>query len=81
MDFKPIDIPVIGKPGFEINITLMVYLDLDVALSHTKKIHLLAIDQSLEVTTYAKQMNFLMVLEIFHDSQKGGVRCFLILFH
>ena len=52
MDFKPIDKPVVGRPcRFEINIKQFDGSPLgpdDVALSHTKKIHLLAIDQSLE---------------------------------
>ena len=52
MDFKPIDVPTPGKPcRFEINIKQFDGSPLgpdDIALSHTKKIHLLAIDQSLK---------------------------------
>lgn len=52
MDFKPIDTPEVGKScRFEINIKQFDGSPLgpdDVALSHTEKIHLMAIDESLE---------------------------------
>ena len=52
MDFKAIDTPVNGKKSrFEINIKQFDGSPLgpdDVALSHTQKIHLLAIDESLQ---------------------------------
>ncbi len=51
IDFKPIDEPTAGKPcRFEINIRQFDGSPLgpdDVALSHTRKIHLLAINESL----------------------------------
>ena len=52
LDFKPIDKPIVGQPcRFEINIKQFDGSPLgpdDVARSHTKKIHLMAINQSLE---------------------------------